>query len=180
MCARCDSQCETCVDKGNVGDRKVCLTCAEGYNFFFPDAYECVGPDCTGSCLIECPVGMYNGGFGICQYCDEDCRTCSFSASNCKSCDMSGPKAFLLDNKCIEQCPVDHGNIAGVCFACESPCATCGTGPNVCTSCDGTDGKILNYGPTCVDTCPLGFLTNAETGECEGCGAGCFLCDPID
>ena len=80
----------------------------------------------------------------------------------------------------MQVCPENYGNNAGFCFKCESPCATCSTGPNICTSCDGTDGLSLNLGPTCVNTCPEGFRTNKVTNKCEGCGAGCNDCNPLD
>ena len=86
QCTRCESSCETCLDTGNVGDRSVCTTCGDTYNFFIPTSYGCSGPSCTGSCQSECPTGMYDGGNGVCMKCDNSCRTCIGNANNCKSC----------------------------------------------------------------------------------------------
>lgn len=180
QCTRCESSCETCLDTGNVGDRNVCTTCGDTYNFFIPTSYECIGPSCTGSCQSECPTGMYDGGNGVCMECDNSCRTCTGNAKNCKSCEMDSELPLFYENRCVKECPPNFGSDAGVCFKCDSPCATCSTGPSICTSCDGSLGLSLSLGPTCVNKCPEGFITNDLTKKCEGCGSGCNKCDAID
>ena len=169
MCERCDISCETCQDKGIVGDRSTCLTCAAGYDLRLGQ-----------QCVDRCPLGTYQSG-ARCLPCDSTCLTCDGQADFCTSCSASGSFNYLFNNKCLEDsCPPNMGNLAGVCFDCQFPCSECSTGPKICTACSQQDGIAYLYGPSCITECPIGFQVNEKEKKCEGCGGGCLRCDPID
>lgn len=126
ICTKCDTPCATCADNGLVGDKYICLTCAEGYPFRHGD-----------TCVPECPPGTFLDDKGEqCLPCSSNCYTCEGNANKCTACNQDSDLRFLLGSKCMTECPPRMGNLAGVCFDCVFPCLDCSTGPEVCLTCD--------------------------------------------
>lgn len=169
-CTKCDTPCATCADNGLVGDKYICLTCAEGYPYRYGD-----------TCVPECPPGTFLDSLGEqCLPCSSNCYTCEGNANKCTACNQDSDLRFLLGTKCLTECPPRMGNLAGVCFDCVFPCLECSTGPEVCLTCDQSKGIAFLLGPTCTNQCPVGYIVNEEERKCEGCGPGCIDCDPDD
>ena len=165
VCQRCEASCKDCLDNGEVGDRRQCRECADGFNLRLGQ-----------ECVQQCPFGTYQSG-SRCLECDSSCLTCEGSATFCTSCDG---ESSLFDNRCLDGCPPGWGRVGSECFECAFPCSECSTAPEMCTACSQADGLAFLFGPTCVQECPDGFNTNLEDKECEGCGAGCVECDAVD
>jgi len=105
--------------------------------------------------------------------CTSPCLTCSISASNCSSCNLTN-KFILSGNQCV--CSAGYYNSGGVCTACSSPCVTC-SGSTICTSCNLTKHFVLT-GSSCQ--CQAGYmLSNSDLNLCvqqnTTCQAGYHL-----
>ena len=47
----------------------------------------------------------------LCGTCDDNCKTCQTSKSQCTSCDEENP--FLVEERCLKSCSSDYFEIDG-------------------------------------------------------------------
>lgn len=79
-CEKCDESCKTCRDNAAVGDKKLCIDCADDHRFRISQ---------TDTCLRECKLGMYQSTANSCAYCRSPCNTCEETESKCTSCKLT-------------------------------------------------------------------------------------------
>ncbi|XP_024861243.1 proprotein convertase subtilisin/kexin type 5 [Kryptolebias marmoratus] len=154
-----------------------CLTCS-GHEPF--DCLSCDAnrrKDATGHCAwsSECPVGSYVDQNGECHQCHSLCRQCHGPGKDhCLSC---SEHHFLLNNTCVETCPVGYyveGKGEGVCQFCYFSCESCvGRHSEQCVTCRP---EFFKHGSSCVKTCPDSHFGNMSSMVCERCDPSCSKC----
>lgn len=88
-CDPCDPICLKC-----TGSISSCTACNSPLVFY------------NGSCQTGCPVGgKLAPSNGVCTSCDATCLTCFNTTNFCTSCNLSSIYIFLVDNKCLVNCP---------------------------------------------------------------------------
>lgn len=146
----CSANCSACTSE------KDCTECFEGFLI-------------DGQCKEDCPDG-YGKIDHKCVVCEEGCKECTLSTSNCTSCKEN---YHLHGNSCVQQCPPGTTTKSNKCIDCELPCKTCSSSPSECLSC--ANGYAL-YNGKCILTCPDGTVnvnsiceTCKESSHCETC-----------
>ncbi|ELP85512.1 hypothetical protein EIN_395890, partial [Entamoeba invadens IP1] len=182
-CLPCHSNRTTC-----EGISTNCTSCEIGQKYLKNNqCLQC--KNClSGYCLQSgCAVCTNNNYFAIdydCFPCDEICKTCSKSSSQCTSCEDGD--LHLKNSTCVPclncvngNCHQDgcslcidshYFNISHDCFKCDDNCKTCGTNKTNCLSCE--NGKYLDEG-TCK-FCDVNCLDNM----CDVV-SGCTACPEI-
>ncbi len=168
VCEACDVSCLDCYDNGADGDKYKCLACHSDYSFWY---------ETEKRCFDTCGYGYYQLSSTTCGKCTGLCADCENSATSCIACFESSSKPYVFDSTCIDECPIGYASINRVCTKCESPCTTCYEATDQCLTCDGTDDLIYAFGFQCYSECPDGTIQNSETMQCDGCLAGCKVCD---
>jgi hypothetical protein len=129
-----------------------------------------------------------NDRAGICEKCDDTCKTCSGSANTeCES--------------CFDHHSIGYTGTAGACVACHVTCKTCEGGTDdvdVCTSCyENAERDLAAWSGTC--DCRAGYERKSETEdptqtcvlkasecpageykegtECKICHSSCLACN---
>ena len=171
ICERCKDNCFICTSKDN------CNKCYD--NFYLVKE--------TNTCVSECPFGFTpikyqskNTIYDICQNCNiNKCNKC-IKTDNEYQCIECSEGHYLLDNKCVLNCPKDNyiqNNNTMQCNQCDYPCYNCLESTNICVSC--LDNLNLTKDNTCSDECPINQV--AVKSKCESCTQNnCDICDAND
>ena len=161
-----------------------CLTCFAGDAF---SCYNCTAANVSGTmtnyfleysttkCQTFCPAGQYQNVTSYrCQLCDQNCKTCVTTSTNCLSCGFSsiGASLYLYQSTCLLSCPdqffpnVTSNNCDSCfpgCLICNGPtsqnCTVCGTVNN-----SGTLTPYYKYigSAVCDTSCPPGQLISGK------------------
>lgn len=135
------------------------------------------------ACKPECPFGFYgNLTLGKCMPCSSPCQSCSGSATNCKTCDITKDLRYLMNGTCKAKC--DDGHTVPlvesdyVCKACSDNCKTCVGKVGFCLTCKAEKPFLSTADNTCHAQCPDGVtvLTDAKKKLCSGCSSVCATC----
>jgi len=118
-----------------------------------------------GSSSCPCQNGFYEAA-QICYSCDASCKTCTGTATNCTSCDLT--LRYLLNNKCL--CREGYFDNGGVCNPCDVTCGSCVTSVTNCLTCNSSHFTLLN-GSTCV--CSPGQYQDPVSLICNSCNIKC-------
>lgn len=86
ICVKCNEMCKTCRDDGKVGDKDICVSCADKYPFFYPP---------SATCLQQCTNGFYKVSDKTCDKCGTPCENCEGDKYNCLSCDHKSANPAL-------------------------------------------------------------------------------------
>ncbi|KAK2161965.1 hypothetical protein LSH36_107g10022 [Paralvinella palmiformis] len=161
VCLPCPKTCHLCQGPDPDSD---CLTCAPGLMYLSGQ----------GTCLSECPSGMYPDITNTCQSCDAMCKECDLDPSKCLAC-VDGYE--LVEQHCLKIClGHQYRDPHGSCSACDSSCASCsGPGPNRCLLCRGDHAY---YNNSCVTECLRGYYIELteEGRQCRSCHPSCAAC----
>ncbi|XP_062273839.1 proprotein convertase subtilisin/kexin type 5-like [Scomber scombrus] len=161
-CRDCDRSCLTC----SGHEPSSCLSCDINRR-----------KDASGHCIWfnECSLTSYMDQNGDCQQCHKYCHRCSGSGKeHCLSCNKPD---FLLNNTCVQECPVgyyaeDHDE--RVCERCHFSCTSCtGHHSQQCVVCKP---GFFKQGKSCVETCSESHFGNSRTMVCEHCDPSCNQC----
>ncbi|XP_061623990.1 proprotein convertase subtilisin/kexin type 5b isoform X1 [Phyllopteryx taeniolatus] len=171
---------QTCVSRcpastfANVTSGR-CDSCADG-------CVACHGADACqrcraglymqhAACVLQCDRGFPEGG--TCRPCAVECASCNANASFCLSCE---PDRFLLEHRCVRDCPPGYYSKDVQCLRCPPDCIHCNQ-DGLCLKC--ADYFFLHI-DKCVDGCPAGFFPSEQQHECVRCHADCASCDGPD
>ena len=205
---RCDTcnpdnlkECVICDEPLYVKEYKGIYTCVpECGNYFYPTPGRCMPCEndcmhctddvtCTGcvppkvlydaSCYDECPkYHVVTSPGNVCKKCEQKgCLNCfSKDLSHCTHCELPYK---LLDNKCVDICPIGFYEVKyadrAECLPCPGNCETC-QNQEICGKC--LPGYTLFEGHCIVPPCPYGFVD--VNGYCQMCTEHCLQCSPND
>lgn len=148
MCQSCPTTCDTCIRDTTYNNTFMikCTSCRNGYLID--------GNQCSSTCTTYNTVPDYTNN--RCTGCDVSCRTCSISATNCTSCNISSalPYYMSLNNQCLRSCPNGYfsSNVTYLCLPCMYPCQFC-TSSSVTSCITCVTGYYLD-GSVCRNQCP--------------------------
>ena len=142
-CKKCHETCAECDQKN--GDH--CTKCDTKGVFKFLDGK---------ACKPECPFGYYGDlKLGKCMPCAAPCQSCSGSATNCETCDITAKLRYLMGSTCKDKCDPGHtvplGNSDYVCKACSDNCETCVAETDHCLTCKTQKPFLSLRDNTCHD-----------------------------
>ena len=198
-CAKCDSNCRTCLlystycsscnDK-TCSAANVCSTCISN-NYFLLNGicYEC-NKNCktleTDNCKCEsCQDGYYLSNYQ-CLKCNSNCKTCQNTATNCLTCiDGNYLTASKTCAKCDSNCKTCSNSAtrclscnkgydllsSNICVLCPEPCKTC-SAENICSSCLDNYFFHLNECYDCKVNCKT---LESDNCKCKSCDDGYYL-----
>ncbi|XP_039628875.1 proprotein convertase subtilisin/kexin type 5 [Polypterus senegalus] len=161
-CIACHDLCESCHGQESY-DCDTCLLPSYFYN---------------GSCLPECPPGMFKSSeeadgveLGLCSPCDHVCATCTDASSkDCLTC-ASGFVKF--QSLCVANCPNGFYRGKSQCEKCDPSCQSCsGPGPEDCLC--PPQAFQLQDTKLCAERCPERFYQ--ESRVCKPCHSSCKTC----
>lgn len=134
-CTKCSvANCDNCLE-----DYTRCTKCLSGYGLY------------NNQCYSQCPKGRFLSLTGMCELCSASCETCSGTKDTCTSCKEN---TYLLDNKCLDTCPIIQN---GIYYGKNSDTWKCSQCTDMkCTNCQS------NYG-ICI-ICAEGY--SAKNGQC--------------
>ncbi|KAL4453480.1 hypothetical protein ABPG74_017687 [Tetrahymena malaccensis] len=177
-CAQCSASCHDCTDFN------ICKLCKSGFYLLegkcvneCPSDYNTSETQC-----VKCQPGTYFSG-EECVQCSEFCQACS----NFNICNLCQLGFYLLEGKCVKECPSDY-NISETqcikcqlgtyfsgeeCFQCSEFCEDC-TGSINCNKCKS--GFYLLEG-RCVKECPSDY--NISETQCVKCQPGTYFSGKI-
>lgn len=162
VCMPCDPKCKACVNRVNY-----CIDGCEQH-FLYKDH----------SCLTDCGEG-FAGHNGYCELCDIGCTSCKY-IGNDKICFHCEQNKFLLDNKCLSECPPGRyaNTETGTCDLCGEACSECfGNSYRECYKCNINLGYIMVSENICMfPTCTDGFYYNKTARACKECPKECTTC----
>lgn len=101
--------------------------------------------------------------------CQTECLECQNSASFCTVC---RPPLILVDNACVQECPLGTFHTGTTCESCDSNCLGCESSATNCTSCRATTFLLET---SCVTQCPDDFYITLDQ-YCVRCTAPCRTC----
>ncbi|MBN3294444.1 PCSK5 convertase, partial [Polypterus senegalus] len=162
-CIACHDLCESCHGQESY-DCDTCLLPSYFYN---------------GSCLPECPPGMFKSSeeadgveLGLCSPCDHVCATCTDASSkDCLTC-ASGFVKF--QSLCVANCPNGFYRGKSQCEKCDPSCQSCsGPGPEDCLC--PPQAFQLQDTKLCAERCPERFYQESRE-ICELCDDSCRHC----
>lgn len=158
-CVTCPFPCTVCSTHNSCSQCRTPTFRLEG------DQCKCVGDYVyypgTQQCITNCPLGFYNAS-GVCQPCQDPCKTCAQTATTCKSC-LYGK--FLENGLCVSQCgSANYVDPTGIlCLPCDSlKCLTCFGAASNCTACDANEYLLNNF---CHTSCPDKVIA-PQTSRC--------------
>ncbi|KAG7223418.1 hypothetical protein INR49_015521 [Caranx melampygus] len=158
-CGDCDESCLTC----SGHEPSSCLSCG-------PNRRK----DANGHCVWsrQCSLNSYLDQNGDCHQCHKVCGHCSGPGKDdCLNC--SKP-LFLLNNTCVQKCPVGYfakDIHERVCERCHFSCGSCvGRHSVQCVTCKP---GFFWQGISCVEACSEGHFGNKNTMVCERCDPSC-------
>ncbi|XP_029295190.1 proprotein convertase subtilisin/kexin type 5-like [Cottoperca gobio] len=161
-CRDCDRSCLTC----SGHEPSSCLSCDTSRR-----------KDASGHCVwfSQCSLYSYMDHNGECQPCDKLCHRCSGLGKDlCLSCNEPH---FLLNNTCVQECPVGYyaeDKDERVCERCHFSCKSCvGRHSLQCVNCKS---GFFKQGSSCVETCSESHFGNTTTMACEQCDPSCSQC----
>ena len=171
-------------------DNCQCLSCGKGFENIKNQCIKCDTGESSCSEYVEnkcictqCSYGSYlNKSTNLCNYCDNNCKSCEDTATKCTSCNDTH---FLEDNKCIQctecneteeytckciSCKEGKYIEKSQCKECEKKCKSC-FGIGLCTNCN--DGYYLyqfNCNP-CYESCKTcnSGSSDPKNQLCESC-----------
>ena len=122
-----------------------CTNCNDGFYLY---QNMCI------SNLTICELNGYYGVGRVCTLCQQPCKTCSASASNCTTC-LEGYIFFASLNQCLVSCPAGYyrSSATNKCDLCSAECTTCVGSATYCFSCS-TGYKLYTTDMKCLSTCP--------------------------
>jgi proprotein convertase subtilisin/kexin type 5 len=167
LCIACSSPCKTC-----SGSTNNCTSCVSGSSF----PYLNVTSGFVGTCLTQCPAGMFPDTsqlVPICTMCQSPCSTCT-SSNVCLTCVSP---YYMYSGICANTCPDNitiTNTVTRVCDLCAPVCSTCSITTTNCTNCSAIAFLYLG---NCVSTCPSPLVIN--NGTCGGCELPCLTCVQI-
>ena len=146
-CLPCTNYCDNCTATG-------CTTCSNGYYFSEANPTFCI--DCTspdyvimGTRCEKCKV-LY-------------CKKCTTAKTDeCSVCDST---KFLVNGKCLDNCPSATYPSGQSCLPCSTGCNSCADIKN-CNLC--TKPNIVMAG-ICSPKCNPGFVPNPDGTKCIQC-----------
>jgi hypothetical protein len=112
-----------------------------------------------------------------CQKCNDNCKDCDGSTDFCKSC-KDKQVLSLLDNKCLDSCPLGlsiYDTNQNLCKPCDPTCGTCRGAPDFCTSCPKNMNLIEKTGK-CTGSCSNNNKLVSLGGKCVPCSQQCETC----
>ncbi|KAA8592193.1 hypothetical protein FQN60_017648 [Etheostoma spectabile] len=161
-CRDCDRSCQTC----SGHEPSSCLSCGTNRR-----------TDASGHCVFysECSLRSYMDHNGDCQQCHKLCHRCSGPGKDqCLSCNEPN---FLLNNTCMQECPVGYyaeDKDERACERCHFSCKSCvGRHSVQCVNCKT---GFFKQGSSCVETCSESHFGNTTTMVCERCDPSCSQC----
>uniref|UniRef100_A0A8C8JQA3 P/Homo B domain-containing protein n=1 Tax=Oncorhynchus tshawytscha TaxID=74940 RepID=A0A8C8JQA3_ONCTS len=160
-CQDCDRSCHTC----SGPEPSSCLSCGPNMR-----------KDSSGHCVFysQCSLRSYKDEEGDCQTCHPLCHRCSGpTKEHCLSCN---PQTFLLNNTCVNECPVGFYGDGDerVCERCHFSCVSCvGRHSVQCAACKPS---LFKQGRSCVETCGDSHFGNTVTWTCDRCDPSCSKC----
>jgi len=163
----CVFPCATCAAEQNK-----CLTCLR-----LEDGTQLNYFDKDKTCLPECPRGYRQNKLNVCEPCDQQCATCSKSATWCDSCSttLNFPYLDISTGYCQKECPPGtYENKASLtCEPCVNNCVTC-KGPEICIDCK--PGYLFMEEGQCLDQCPVTAI-QFGSNSCLACKEPCYTCE---
>ena len=197
-CSRCRSltQCEQCFNQNETPLNGECVrSCPIGAQLNNGECVCLVGNLHLETCVTQCPPTFYALN-RRCQPCQQPCRQCAGSATNCLSCIEGYEFDSAAQPRCsrINSCPFGQfRDASGVCrricnpndfyykTACVVRCPSthepngfggcvARTSPSICPL------PQFQKGSTCVGNCGLGYFPNQATRICEQCIENCLVC----
>lgn len=113
------------------------------------------------SCEPNCPIKFRKTDKGECQACSHPkCNECDSNEDICKTCE---PNMFLLNGRCLEECPAGfYSDLERNCLKCDKKCAEC-ISEKQCTRCVNENDSLHNF--ECKDKCPEGSVSIYVTEE---------------
>lgn len=141
-CADNYAVCKKCPEKFGIKDNK-CVSCS-AFCLTCEDVNKCT----------KCDVGSVLKG-SICEECGSYCQSCS-GVNQCNECK---PGYYLINGKCVSDCPEAFAKQSGSCVRCPLDCIKC-SHSDVCQSC--VTGFHLH--------------TEGNAVHCKKCSLGCAEC----
>ncbi|KAM7391946.1 hypothetical protein PAMP_022592 [Pampus punctatissimus] len=194
-CASCDGlafdDCDVCRNPKAVRYNGECLPKCPISTYYDKATNECRGyeassclscdtnrrKDASGHCVrfSECSLHSYMDQNGDCQKCHKFCQSCSGPGiDHCLSCNKP---SFLLNDTCVQKCPVGYyaeDKEERVCEGCHFSCKSCtGRHSLQCVTCKP---GFFKHGSSCVETCSESHFGNTSTMVCERCDPSCNKC----
>ncbi|KAK9523367.1 hypothetical protein VZT92_019778 [Zoarces viviparus] len=161
-CRDCDRSCLTC----SGHEPSSCLSCDTDRR-----------KDASGHCVwfIQCSLRSYMDHNGQCQQCHKLCHRCSGPGKDhCLSCNEPH---YLLNNTCVQECPVGYyaeDKDGRECERCHFSCKSCvGRHSLQCVDCKS---GFFKQGSSCVETCSESHFGNTSTMVCDRCDPSCSQC----
>jgi hypothetical protein len=155
---------------------RVCLPCSDRCKSCSDYESRCTGGCETPyvlqnlECLSECIPGFVADN-GVCIGCPKGCLKCVFHG-NQLDCLRCKDDWFLLDSRCLAQCPVGlfGRKTTQTCEPCAEACGTCfGPSDNECLSCNTAAGyRHLTETACAIPTCADGTYYSDRNRLCEG------------
>ena len=198
-CSRCRSltQCEQCFNQNETPLNGNCVrTCPIGAELNSNNECVClIGNLHLGVCVSQCPPIFYSLN-RRCEPCQQPCRECSGSATNCLNCiegfefnPTSQPRCTRINSCQFGQYLDGNGVCRRICnsndfyykTACVVRCPNTHE-PNGFGGCvERTNRSICSppqfqKGSVCVNSCGLGYFPNRVTRICEQCIQNCLVC----
>lgn len=104
-----------------------------------------------------------------CEECASMCQQCyGGHADQCTSCISTH---YLLEDRCVEQCPDGYFKLLQVCAPCDEKCETCEDTEDSCLTCPSN--RYLHEGE-CLTYCPDAYYPT--NGSCSACDSSCASC----
>ena len=157
-------ECQPCSKDCSVCSKEKCLLCNNN-QFVLRDTI----------CTKECPDGYIPSGT-VCIKCNEptNCKQCR--NNNLDICTKCYNKKFLLNGKCLENCPTSYYAKDDQCLLCIKGCGVCQNNSN----CQVCNKGFFMQNFICVEKCDKGFVAIGDN-ICRPCKVGgCKECQKID